>query len=237
MTLPRRAILQTLLSTMCAGAGLAGGLLHAAPQAESRVASRPPDAAEVTRFFRAVQLDDAKTVAAMIGSVVNANQLNPLGGEPGLVLAIREDAMRVAQVFLDHPGTSLETKAINGNTALMMAAFKRNREAVEKLLARGAKLNQPGWTALHYAAAAGDDEIVRILLARGAKIDALSPRASGAYTPLMMAAREGQDGTAVLLIKQGAKAALKNGEGLNAEQLAERAGKPRVARAIREAAN
>lgn len=236
MTLPRRAILQTVLSTMCAGAGLASGLLHAAPTAASTAMPRAPDAAEVTRFFRAVQLDDAKTVAAMIGAVVNANQLNPLGGEPGLVLAIREDAMRAMQVFLDHPGTNLEARAVNGNTALMMAAFRRNREAVEKLLAKGAQLNQPGWTALHYAAAAGDDEIVQLLLKRGAKVDAVSPARSGAYTPLMMAAREGKDGTALLLMRQGAKATLKNTEGLTAEQLAERAGKPRVAKAIREAA-
>lgn len=231
MSLPRRAILRSFLFAMGAASGLATGLAQAA-----QPAPKAPDAAALTRFFRAVQLDDAKTVQAMIGATVNANQLNPLGGEPGLVLALREDAMRVMQVFLDHPGTNLETKAVNGNTALMMAAFKRNREAVEKLLAKGAKVNQPGWTALHYAAAAGDDGIVGMLLERGAKIDALSPARSGAYTPLMMAAREGKDGTALLLIARGAKASLKNSEGLTAEQLAERAGKTRVAQAIRGAA-
>jgi len=227
MSLPRRAILRSVLFALGAGAGLS-------PAAQG--APKAPDVAELTRFFRAVQLDDPKTVQAMIGATVNANQLNPLGGEPGLVLALREDAMRVVQVFLDHPGTNLEAKAVNGNTALMMAAFKRNREAVEKLLAKGAKVNQPGWTALHYAAAAGDDEIVKLLLGRGARIDAVSPPRSGAYTPLMMAAREGKDGTALLLIAQGAKASLKNSEGLTAEQLAERAGKTRVAQAIRGAA-
>lgn len=224
MTLERRLILHGFLSTLCVGAGLAAGLAQAAPA--------PPGAAELTRFFRAVQLDDAKTVQAMIGATVNANQLNPLGGEPGLVLALREDAMRVMQVFLDHPGTNLEAKAVNGNTALMMAAFKRNREAVEKLLAKGAKVNQPGWTALHYAAAAGDDEIVGMLLKRGAKIDALSPPRSGAYTPLMMAAREAQPGMVRLLLEAGANPALKNTEGLTAAQIAERAGQADVAATI-----
>lgn len=224
MTLARRVVLRSILGAAVASVGLA----HAA--------LTPPDGAALARFFRAVQLDDAKTVQAMIGATVNANQLNPIGGEPGLVLALREDAMRVVQVFLDHPGTNLETRAVNGNTALMMAAFKRNRAAVEQLLAKGARIDQPGWTALHYAAASGDDEIVRLLLARGAKIDAVSPLRSGDYTPLMMAAREGKDGTALLLIGQGANAALKNSEGLTAEQLAERAGKTRVAQAIRQAA-
>ena len=218
----RRVVLQGILFAMCAGAGL----VHAVPAA--------PDGRQLTAFFRAVQFDDAKTVNAMIGSVVNANQPNPLGGEPGLVLAVREDAMRVLEVFLAHPGTQLDAAAVNGNTALMMAAFKRNRPVIKALLAKGAKVNQPGWTALHYAAAAGDNEIVALLLKHGAKIDQASPLKSGAYTPLMMAAREGKDDTALLLMKHGANPALKNSEGLTPEQLAERAGKPRVARAIRQ---
>lgn len=219
----RRVLLQGMLFAMCAGAGL----VHAVPAA--------PDRRQLTAFFRAVGLDDARTVNAMIGKVVNANQLNPLGGEPGLVLAVREDAMRVLDAFLAHPGTDLEAAAVNGNTALMMAAFKRNRPAIEALLAKGAKVNQPGWTALHYAAAAGDNGIVELLLQRGASVDPVSPLKSGAYTPLMMAAREGKDDTALLLMKHGAKATLTNSEGLTAEQLAERAGKTRVAQAIRDA--
>ena len=218
---PRRRL---VLEGIVLAAGLACGLSVAAP--------RPPTQAELTTFFRAVQLDDAKTVGEMIGSVVNANQVNPIGGEPGLVQALREDAMNVVKVFLDHPGTRLETKAANGNTALMMAAFKRNRPAVELLLAKGAKVNQPGWTALHYAAASGADDIVRLLLARGARVDAVSPPKSGGYTPMMMAAREGHDGTALVLIAHGADRARKNIEGLDAVQIAERAGKTRVAAAL-----
>jgi ankyrin repeat protein len=220
MSYPRRAMLRSIVLLLACGAGLA----QAAPAA--------PDPATLTAFFRAVQLDDAKTVESMLGSKVNANQLNPLGAEPGLVQAVREDAMRVVQAFLAHPGTDLEAQAANGNTALMMAAFKRNRPAVEALLAKGAKVNQPGWTALHYAAASGDEAIVRLLLERGAKVDALSPLKSGAYTPMMMAAREGHDGTALLLIAHGADRKRKNSEGLTAVELAERAGKPRVAQAI-----
>ena len=224
MTLLRRAALRSIVLMLCLGAGF----VHAAPAA--------PGGAQLAKFFRAVQFDDDKTVNAMVGTVVNANQLNPLGGEPGLVLAVREEAMRVLAAFLAHPGTNLEAKANNGNTALMMAAFKGNRAAIEALLAKGAKVNQPGWTALHYAAAGGDNEIVALLLKHGAKIDAVSPLKSGAYTPLMMAAREGKDDTALLLMQHGAKPTLKNSEGLTPEALAERAGKPRVAKAIREAA-
>lgn len=217
---PRRLALRGLVLAL----GLACGAAAAAPQ--------PPNESQLTRFFRAVQMNDARTVQAMLGTVVNANQPNPIGGEPGLVQALREEATDVVRVFLAHPGTDLESRAANGNTALMMAAFKRNRPAVESLLARGAAVNQPGWTALHYAAASGDEDIVRLLLARGAQVDAVSPRSSGAYTPMMMAAREGHDGTALILIAHGADRLRKNSEGLTAIELAERAGKPRVARAL-----
>ena len=220
----RRLVLRSLVLAF----GVACGVSLAAPV--------PPDAAQLTRFFKAVQLDDAKTVGAMLGTIVNANQPNPIGGEPGLVLAVREDAMDVFKVFLAHPGTDLEVRAANGNTALMMAAFKRNRPALEALLAKGAAVNQPGWTALHYAAASGDEDIVRLLLARGAKVDAVSPKASGAMTPMMMAAREGHDGTALILIAHGADRARRNSEGLTAVELAERAGKTRVAAALQRGA-
>ena len=187
---------------------------------------------QVTEFFRAVQLDDAQTVQSMLGTVINPNEINPVGGEPAVVLAVREGANRVLDVLLAHPGTNVDAAAINGNTALMMAAYKKNMPAVQALLVKGASIDQPGWTALHYAAASGDNDIARLLLQRGAQVDAVSPAKSGAYTPLMMAAREGQDSTAILLIDHGANANLQNSEGLTPVQLAERAGKPRAAQAI-----
>jgi ankyrin repeat protein len=216
MTSLRRAIFRIFLLTVCLAMGAA--------QAATRE--------QVTNFFRAVQVDDVKTVQSMLGSTINPNEINPIGGEPALVLALREGSMRVFDALLAHPGTDLEANAINGNTALMMAAFKHNQPAVEALLAKGAAVNRPGWSALHYAAASGDDEIARILLRHGAKIDASSPAGTGLFTPLMMAAREGHSSTALLLIDLGANPGLKNSEGLTAAQIAERVGKTQVAAAI-----
>lgn len=216
MTTPRRAILRSFLFSVC--------MLVGAAQAAT--------SAQVAEFFRAVQTDDARTVKSMLAGGFDANSLNPIGGEPALVLAAREGSMQVLDTLLAHPGTRIDTPAVNGNTALMMAAFKHNMPAVQALLAKGAAVNRDGWTPLHYAAAGGDNEIVRLLLKDGAKIDALSPRASGAYTPLMMAAREGHDSTALLLIDSGANPGLTNSEGLTPAQLAERAGKTQVAAAI-----
>lgn len=177
---------------------------------------------QTSDFFRAVQMDDARTVRSLLGKV-DPNRANPVGGEPPLVLAVREGAMQAFDALLRHPGTNVDAPALNGNTALMMAAYKHNKPAAEALIAKGAAVNRPGWTPLHYAAASGDDDIARLLLAHGARIDAQSPPASGKFTPLMMAAREGHEDTAVFLLGQGADPALKNGEGLTAAEIARRA--------------
>jgi ankyrin repeat protein len=182
-------------------------------------------------FFRAVQMDDARTVRSLLGKV-DPNQANPVGGEPPLVLAVREGAMQAFDALLRHPGTNVDAPALNGNTALMMAAFKHNKPAAEALIAKGAAVNRPGWTPLHYAAASGDDEIARLLLAHGARVDAQSPPASGKFTPLMMAAREGHEDTARFLLGQGADPQLKNGEGLTAAEIARRADHAAIAAAL-----
>lgn len=204
----RRTVIRTLSLLVLAAA---------APLAMSAPAAT---AAQVRDFFRAVQLDDARTVESMLAAGFDPNALNPIGGEPAVVLAVREGAMNVLGALLAFPGTRVDTPAANGNTALMMAAFKANRAAAEALLAKGAAVNRPGWTPLHYAAAAGDDAIAGLLLRHGAAVDPVSPPASGSYTPLMMASREGHADTAAFLVKAGANPALKNSEGLTAAQLA-----------------
>lgn len=216
MTAKRRAILSSFVLSICLG----GSAAYAAT------------ADQLASFFRAVQTDDAGTVGKMVGTVIAPDQINPVGGEPALVLAAREGSMRVLDVLLAAPGIHVDATAMNGNTALMMAAYKRNMPAVRALLDKGAAVNRTGWTPLHYAAAAGDDDITRLLLEHGALVDAVSPLASGAYTPLMMAAREGHDRTAKLLIAHGANTRLTNSEGLTATQIAQRAGKDHVAGAL-----
>ncbi|NYE60194.1 hypothetical protein FHW58_001346 [Duganella sp. 1224] len=180
-------------------------------------------------FFRAVQLDAAERVKKMLARGVSPNARDP-NGETGLIVAMRYEALKVGRVLMDQKGIDLEARAPNGNTALMMAAFRQNKTAVLALLQRGAQVNQKGWTALHYAAAAGSVEIATILLDRYAYIDAETP--SG-MTPLMIAAREGQEDVVRLLLDQGADATLKDGGfHLTAAEFALKADKPWIAQTI-----
>jgi len=213
----RRTVLRSILLVAAMAAGI--GPVAAATGAQT------------ADFFRAVQMDDPQTVQSLLGAV-DPNAVNPVGGEPAIVLAVREGSMRVLDVLLRRPGTNVDAQAMNGNTALMMAAFKKNRPAAEALIAKGAAVNRPGWTPLHYAAASGDVDIAQLLLARGARIDAVSPPASGKYTPLMMAAREGHEDCALFLLGKGADPQLKNGEGLTAAQIAQKTDHAGIAAAI-----
>jgi hypothetical protein len=214
----RRAALAILASAALA---LIGGQAFAATDAE----------ADAVNFFRAIQLDNDVEVKAILARGLDPNLHEPARGETGLIVAMRYDAMKVAQLLLAHPKLKIDEQAPNGNTALMMAAFQKNKPAVLAMLEKGAQVNRPGWTALHYAAAAGDTGIMKLLLERHAYIDAASP--TGA-TPLMLAAREGQEDAVQLLLEEGADASLKDRAWKeNAAEFAVRAQKPWIAERIR----
>ncbi|SFG12677.1 hypothetical protein SAMN05518865_108231 [Duganella sp. CF458] len=222
MTSRRRA------SVFLAGVVLAafGGPLYANPAAEETDVE-----ADKVAFFRAVQIDDDRAVKAILARGLDPNLHDPERGETGLIIAMRNDAMKVARLLLSHSGLKVDAQSPNGNTALMMAALQKNKAAVLALLGKGAQVNRPGWTALHYAAAAGDLEIMKLLLERHAYIDAASPTGT---TPLMLAAREGQEDAVKLLLEEGANAKLKDRAWReNAAQFAIRAQKPWIAEQIR----
>ena len=189
----------------------------------------PACADPVRDMVIAAQMDNFTHVKKLLGKGISPNTVDPVTGETVLMIALREGSEGVAAELIADKQLQLERQAPNGNTALMLAAFKRNKPAVLALLARGAIVTRPGWTALHYAAASGDSEIASILLEHHAYIDAESP---SQLTPLMIAAREGHDEVAELLLREGADARLRNNEKLTASQIAVRAGYPAIAAII-----
>lgn len=177
-------------------------------------------AATVDDLFRAASIDDLRDVRRL----VQQRDVDPraLGtqGDTLLIAAIRADAARVADFLIADPSTDLDATNVSGETAMMIAAYRKRRDLVEKLIARGAEVNRTGWTALHYAASVDAGDIVALLLDRSAYIDAESPNKT---TPLMMAARGGYDELAHRLVEAGADPTPVNERDLSASGFARRA--------------
>lgn len=163
-------------------------------------------------FFVAIQRDDAAVVRALLKRGFDTNTISPKG-EFGLMLAIREPSLKVADVLLEHPSTQVEVRNAHDESPLMLAALKGYLELCKKLIARDADVNKPGWAPLHYAATGGHVAIVSLLLDNHAYVDAASPNGS---TPLMMAARYGTIDAVKVLLDAGADPGLKNAVGLSA---------------------
>jgi uncharacterized protein len=182
-------------------------------------------------FFRAVNIDRPRLVLDLIKQGVDPNALNEQG-QSALYLALRDESPGVGEALLGLDAVNVNQRNAAGETALMMAALRRNLPAMQQLLKRGALVNLDGWTPLHYAATGGSAAAIELLLAQGAVLDARSPNGS---TPLMMAARYGSEEAAALLLKRGAHAALRNDQGLNASDFARAAQRSNLAEQLDKA--
>jgi ankyrin repeat protein len=176
-------------------------------------------------FFRAVNIDNDRTVRSLLASGFDPNTRDERG-QVGLFLAMREGSPKVATALLAHPDIKVDAANAVGETPLMMAALRGNLEWSQRLIERGGQLSRDGWTPLHYAASGPEPKVVALLLDRGAPIDALSPNRT---TPLMMAARYGDEASADLLLARGADAKLRNDPGLSAADFARLAGREALA--------
>lgn len=169
-------------------------------------------------FFKAIQSDDVKTVQALLQRGFDPNTVNT-NGVTGLMLAVREPSLKVAEVLASSPKVKAEVRNDNDESVLMLAALKGYLPLVKKLVERDADVNKTGWTPLHYAASAGQVGVIEYLLDNSAYIDAESPNGT---TPLMMAAMYGSPQAVKVLIQAGADLNIKNQLGLSALDFAVR---------------
>ena len=181
-------------------------------------------------YFNAVELGNWYGVQRLVQKGLDPN-VRSHKGQTGLVLALRDGQLRVAETLLAQPGIEIDAENAFGETPLMMAALRGQLEMAQRLLARGAKVRREGWAPLHYAAAGPEPAMLRLLLDHGADIDAPSPNRT---TPLMMAAQYGTPDNAPVLLERGANPQLKNALGLGAADFARKAGRDALAARIEQ---
>jgi ankyrin repeat protein len=168
-------------------------------------------------YFKAIKQDDALTVQRLIQRGFDPNTLDP-EARHGLIMAIADASLKVAQVLIEAKGTNVNFLNQAGESALMYAALKGHLALVKLLISKDADINKSGWTPLHYACTNGHLEIAQFLLEKGAVVDALSPNET---TPLMMAIRAGNIQLVRLLLDRGADIRIRNQQGFSAIDVAE----------------
>lgn len=169
-------------------------------------------------FFVAIKQDDAPTIAALLQRGFDPNTRSP-SHEHGLALAIRGPSPKVAALLVESPQIDPESRNLQDESLLMLASLKGMLALCERLIAKGADVNKPGWAPLHYAATHGHVAVMTLLLDHHAYIDAASPNGS---TPLMMASLYGTPAAVKLLLEAGADPMLRNDQGLTALDFANR---------------
>ena len=183
-------------------------------------------------FFRAVNVDNERTVKELLATGFDPNTVNE-NGQVGLFLAMQENSLKVAAALLAHPAIRVDATNPADETPLMMAAMRGNLEWSQRLIVRGAAINRAGWTPLHYAASGQDVAVVKLLLDRGAAIDAPSPNRT---TALMMAARYGSEESVQLLLSRAANVKLSNDREMTPADFARSAGRKQLAALLEAAA-
>lgn len=148
--------------------------------------------------------DKADELAPLLEAGLDPNTVTPGGtGESLLLLAIKNHSQNVIRLLLKQPKLNINLGNSLGETPLMIAVYTFNNALAKKLIANGAKINNPkNWSALHYAALNGNKEMIRVLLDHGADVNARTLRG---FTPLYMAAREADAETVRMLINAGAR--------------------------------
>jgi len=161
----------------------------------------------ITPLYLASVNGNAAMIDTLLRGGADPNAANP-GGETALMTAARAGAVNAVTLLIDRGAAVNAREGARGQTALMWAVLENHPAVVRLLIAKGADVNAqtnvsvPDGTTGSPQAASGD------IGAHGPGIyrSRAVPSPSGAMTPLLYAAREGNLEMARILV--GAKAEL-----------------------------
>ena len=215
----KTTILAALLGvTMCAAAALAAGssdlsLVTAAKQgdraavqslvtgrAKHDVAGPEGTAALVWAATR----NDLAMADLLLRAGANVKGANEFGATPLYAAAAHVDPAMTAKLLA--AGADANAALMSGETPLMEAARRGNLATVRVLLSNHANPNAKeangGQTPLMWAVSQRQAPVVEELIKQGADVNASS---KSGFTPLMFAAQQGDDVSARILLRAGAK--------------------------------
>ena len=208
-----------------------------------------PQADGTTPLLWAVRNDDLETADVLIRAGAKVGAANRDGATP-LQLAALNGSPRMIEKLIKAGADPNASLTSSGDTALMMAARTGKTDALNVLIESGANVNAKeswgGTTALMWAVSERHTDAAKVLIDHGADVHARSnfvaaangrgfegrtpsgaqagqkveEFASGWLTPLMFAAREGDLGSARLLVAAGAEVNAIAGDGKDALGLA-----------------
>ena len=150
-------------------------------------------------------LATALALAALPAAAQVAPSPAEIAGYTGLHAAAQRGDVNTIQRLATASPEALAARDGHGRTAVHVAAFARQRKALEALAAAGADLGlleNDRYDAVTIAAVADDEETLRVLLALGASARLTTSRYDG--TALIAAAHLGHDGVVRQLIAAGA---------------------------------
>ncbi|MDR0779895.1 MAG: ankyrin repeat domain-containing protein [Pseudomonadales bacterium] len=167
-------------------------------------AGADPDRANRTNA-RPLQLaalnGSAEVLTQLLAAGADVNRAQTITGDTALMIAARTGRVEAVQVLLDH-GAAIEAReSWGGTTALMWAVNENQSEVVRLLLERGADVNA---VSRYIAPDTGRGFEGSPLRERSAEEIGAVQDATGEFTPLMFAAREGHIAVARLLVEAGA---------------------------------
>ena len=194
--------------------------------------AQPSSAAAFKEYWFMIKNDRDAEMRELFRTGFNPNRKNA-DQQPALIYAAREDSWRAFDLLMAHPKIDINLGNQYNETPLMYTALLGDLVRTQKLIDKGARVNQPGWNALHYATVKSQVPVVKLLLTKGALVDEVNPDGD---TALILAVRSGNAEVIQTLINGGADPTASNFKAQDAIETAREKGNAPLAQALEKIA-